>query len=114
MLIGLWVLRKGFSGGARTWWTIALVIQFWHRIEHLLLIGQATLHHSLYGGPVPMSVLQFFFPRMELHLFYNSIVFIPMVIGTDYQMFPPKGEANHDTCTCARNKRSKKAEAQSE
>ena len=27
MLIGLWVLRKGFTGRARTWWTVALVIQ---------------------------------------------------------------------------------------
>jgi hypothetical protein len=112
MLIGLWVLRKGFSGRARTWWTIALVIQFWHHIEHLLLITQATLHHNLYGRPVPMSVLQFFFPRVELHLFYNSIVFIPMVIGMYYHMFPPEGEANHDACTCAWNKSAKKAEAQ--
>ena len=28
MLIGLWVLRKGFTGTGRKWWTIALVIQF--------------------------------------------------------------------------------------
>jgi hypothetical protein len=111
MLIGIWVLRKGFSGRARTWWTIALVIQFWHHIEHLLLIAQATLHHNLGGRPVPMSVLQFFFPRVELHLFYNSIVFIPMVIGMYYHMFPAEGEVNHDTCTCAWNKSSKKAEA---
>src|SRR6202789_4292848 len=110
MLIGLWVLLKGLSGRAHTWWLIALVIQFWHHIEHLLLITQATLHHNLYGRPVPMSVLQFFFPRVELHLFYNSIVFIPMVIGMYYHMFPPKGEANHDTCTSAWKRSSKKAE----
>src|ERR1700710_916285 len=40
MLIFLFVLRKGFTGLSRTWWTTALVIQFWHHIEHLLLIGQ--------------------------------------------------------------------------
>src|ERR1700691_3819210 len=34
MLVGLWVLLKGFSGRAHTWWLIALVIQFWHHIEH--------------------------------------------------------------------------------
>src|ERR1700683_5381631 len=111
-LVGVWVLLKGFSGRAHTWWLIALVIQFWHHIEHLLLITQATLHHNLYGRPVPMSVLQFFFPRVELHLFYNSIVFIPMVIGMYYPMFPPEEEANHDTCTCAWNKSANKAEAQ--
>src|SRR5580698_8724987 len=82
MLIGLWVLRKGFTGTGRKWWTIALVIQFWHK-------------------PVPVSVLQLFFPRVELHLFYNTIVFIPMVIGMYYHMFPPEGEAHNTNCSCA-------------
>ncbi len=43
MLIGLWVLRKGFTGVSRKWWTIALVIQFWHHIEHFLLIWRRPL-----------------------------------------------------------------------
>jgi hypothetical protein len=107
MLIGLWVLRKGFTGRSRTWWTVALVIQFWHHIEHLLLIGQATLHHNLANKPVPFSVLQFFFPRVELHLFYNGIVFIPMVIAMYYHMFPPAGEPQeHANCSCSWHKNS--------
>ena len=106
MLIGLWVLRKGFTGTDRKWWTAALVIQFWHHIEHLLLITQATMHHNLWHKPVPMSVLQLFFPRVELHLFYNSIVFIPMVIGMYYHMFPPAGEPQHNACSCALHPRS--------
>jgi hypothetical protein len=102
MLTGLWILRKGFTGRSRTWWTAALVIQFWHHIEHLLLIGQATFHHNLAGRPVPFSVLQFFFPRVELHLFYNSVVFIPMVIAMYYHMFPPASEPQeHATCSCS-------------
>jgi hypothetical protein len=100
MLIGLWVLRKGFTGKARTWWTVALVIQFWHHIEHFLLIWQATFHHNFWHKPVPCSVLQLVFPRVELHLFYNSIVFIPMVIGMYYHMFPPEDEKSNMTCTC--------------
>jgi hypothetical protein len=100
MLIGLWVLRKGFTGRARTWWTIALAIQFWHHIEHFLLIYQATTHHNFWHKPVPFSVLQLVFPRVELHLFYNSIVFIPMVIGMYYHMFPPEREARNMSCTC--------------
>src|SRR5579871_4540738 len=51
MLVGIWVLRKGFAGTARKWWTAALVIQFWHHIEHLLLIIQATMHHNFWGRP---------------------------------------------------------------
>jgi hypothetical protein len=100
MLIGIWILRAGFTGRARTWWTIALVIQFWHHIEHFLLIYQATTHHNFWHKPVPCSVLQLFFPRVELHLFYNTIVFIPMVIGMYYHMFPPENEKRNLNCTC--------------
>jgi hypothetical protein len=111
MLICLWTLRKGFTGRSYTWWMIAFWIQFWHHIEHLLLIGQATLHHNLMGKPVPFSVLQFFFPRVELHLFYNSIVFIPMVIAMYYHMLPPEGEKEHAVCTCSWHKRDDELEA---
>jgi hypothetical protein len=104
MLIGLWVLRKGFTGRSYIFWMIAFWIQFWHHIEHFLLISQATLHHNLFGRPVPCSVLQYFFPRVQLHLFYNGIVFIPMVIAVYYHMFPPEGETPQAVCTCSRKK----------
>jgi len=48
---------------------------------------------------VPCSILQLVFPRVELHLFYNSIVFIPMVIAMYYHMFPAEGEGS-PVCTC--------------
>jgi hypothetical protein len=101
MLAGLWLLRKGFTGRSYTWWMVSFGIQFWHHIEHFLLIFQATTHHNFWGKPVPFSVLQLFFPRVELHLFYNSIVFIPMVIAMYYHMFPPIGEPHTATCTCS-------------
>lgn len=102
MLVFLWVLRKGFTGTSRKWWTAALVIQFWHHIEHLLLQGQALFSHNLLGYPVPVSFLQMVFPksRVEIHLFYNAIVFIPMVIAMYYHMFPPQGEESA-ACNCA-------------
>jgi hypothetical protein len=38
---------------------------------------------------------------VELHLFYNAIVFVPMVIAMYHHMFPsPEDEAQH-TCGCA-------------
>jgi hypothetical protein len=101
MLTGIWVLRKGFTGISRKWWTVALVIQFWHHVEHFLLISQATFHHNFWGKPVPFSVLQLVFPRVELHLFYNSVVFIPMVIAMYYHMFPSENEQEKMVCTCA-------------
>jgi hypothetical protein len=109
MLIGLWVLRKGFVGESRKWWTIALGIQFWHHIEHALLLSQVIIHHNYWGSPVPVSVLQLFFPRVELHLFYNTVVFIPMVIGMYYHMFPPEGETARANCTCAWHSTAKSA-----
>jgi hypothetical protein len=101
MLIGLFLLRPGFAGRARSWWTIALVIQFWHHIEHLLLLIQANTHHNLWGRPVPTSVLQLIYPRVQLHLFYNSIVFIPMVIAVYYHLRPRPSEQSVAHCGCA-------------
>jgi hypothetical protein len=101
MLIGLWVLRTGFVGTSRTWWTAALAIQFWHHIEHALLQIQALTGHNLFHSPVPTSIAQIWIPRVELHLTYNTLVFIPMVVAMYYHMFPPQGEAAHMRCTCA-------------
>ncbi|HEX8148246.1 MAG TPA: hypothetical protein VF591_13790 [Pyrinomonadaceae bacterium] len=103
MLVGLWVLREGFAGVSRKWWTAALVIQFWHHIEHALLQGQVLFGHNLFGSPVPLSFLQIAFPtsRVEIHLFYNAVVFAPMVVGMYYHMFPPTAEEANPSCSCA-------------
>jgi hypothetical protein len=102
MLIGLWLLRPGFTGtDDRRWWTIALGIQFFHHIEHLLLMTQVMTGHNIAGRPVPTSLIQLWVPRVELHLFYNTIVFIPMVIGMYFHMFPRRSEATSFKCTCA-------------
>ena len=102
MLVGLWMLRKGFNGTSRKWWTIALVIQFWHHIEHAVLQWQAITQNFWFGSPVPVSFLQTVLPqsRVEIHLFYNAVVFIPMIIGMYYHMFPPKGEESA-ACSCS-------------
>lgn len=101
MLIGLFLLRPGFVGRARTWWTVALVIQFWHHIEHALLQGQVIFHHNLFGSAVPTSLIQHWVPRVELHLFYNTIVFIPMVVAMYYHLLPSAAERAHQKCSCA-------------
>jgi hypothetical protein len=51
---------------------------------------------------VPVSFVQLLMPkfRPELHLFYNAIVFVPMVIAMYYHMFPPKGE-KAAACSCS-------------
>ena len=105
MLVALIALRSGFTGAARTWWNVALVIQIWHHFEHLLLLIQAQSGWHLAGKPVPTSILQLVFPRVELHLFYNSVVFVPMVIAMILHRRPPAPAPSVDRrtpkCNCA-------------
>lgn len=102
MLTGLWLLRGGFTGTQdRRWWTVALAIQFFHHIEHFLLQAQFLIGANLFDRPVPTSIVQLWVPRVELHLFYNTIVFIPMVIAMYHHMFPPPSVAGRQKCTCA-------------
>lgn len=104
MLIGLWVLRKGFTGTSHKWWMVSFWIQFWHHFEHFILFYQANTGHYWFGGSVPTSIGQIWIPRVELHLFYNMIVFIPMVGAMYYHMYPPAKDAVMMMCTCARHR----------
>jgi hypothetical protein len=105
MLVGLFALRRGFTEAKeRRWWTIALGIQFFHHIEHGLLQIQALTGHNFFDRPVPTSLVQLWIPRVELHLFYNTIVFLPMVIAMYYHLFPTEPAAT-PKCTCALHRR---------
>ncbi|GAA3119737.1 hypothetical protein GCM10010466_08240 [Planomonospora alba] len=101
MLIGLIILRPAFAGRARTWWNVSLALQVWHHFEHLLLLGQALTGANLLGRPTPTSLIQLLIPRVELHLFYNGIVFVPMVIAMILHLRPSPQERSAMTCTCA-------------
>jgi hypothetical protein len=101
MLIGFFLLRPAFMGRALRWWSLALVFEFWHHFEQLLLIIQHFSHHYLFGGTVPTSTLQIFFPRVELHLFYNTIVLVPMLIALVQHFRPNASERARAICTCA-------------
>lgn len=101
MLIGLWVLRSGFIGRSYKWWMASFIIQFWHHIEHLVLQYQAIFKITLFNSPVPVSFLQLIYPRVELHLFYNTVVFIPMAVAMWMHLFPNEKELPHARCSCA-------------
>ena len=100
MLAGLVALRGAFVGRARDWWLLALGLQVWHHFEHLLLLGQSVLHSNLGGKPVPTSVAQLAFPRIELHLFYNAVVFVPMIVAMYLHLRPSAAEYAARSCTC--------------
>jgi hypothetical protein len=99
MLIGLVLLRPGFHGSAKTWWTVSLAIQAWHLVEHTLLQVQAVAGQNLFGSPVPTSIVQQWVPRPELHLLYNLAVFIPMIVAMVQHTRPSQAAVN--ACTCA-------------
>jgi hypothetical protein len=101
MLVGLAVLRPAIVGRARGWWNAALGIQVWHHFEHLLLLYQALVGLNLFGAAAPTSILQLVAPRVELHLFYNAVVFAPMLVAMWYHCRPTGLEARELACTCA-------------
>jgi hypothetical protein len=98
LLGGIWLLRPGFTGPARDWWTSALILQLWHHAEHLLLLGQASTGRNLLGGPMPRSLVQLVVPRVQLHLFYNTVVLVPLVVAVVLHVFDP---AEGRRCRCA-------------
>lgn len=100
MLVALWTLRRGFAGRSRQWWNLALGLQFWHHIEHLLLLLQAQTGWRLAGQKVPTSVIQLLVPRVELHLFYNTIVTIPMIVAVVLHRRASAAEHALTGCTC--------------
>ncbi|GAA3727721.1 hypothetical protein GCM10022225_06370 [Plantactinospora mayteni] len=101
MLAGLLLLRPGFVGEARTWWNAALLIQAWHHLEHFLLLVQAMTGSNLFNRPVPTSVIQLVVPRVELHLLYNAIVFLPMIVAMYLHRRPRREDLSRVTCYCA-------------
>lgn len=101
MLAGLFLLRRGFTGRARLWWNVALMVQVWHHFEHLLLLVQKLSGNNLGGRAVPTSLLQMYFPRVELHLFYNAIVTLPMVVAMILHRWPRPAERAQMKCDCA-------------
>ncbi|CAL9401215.1 hypothetical protein SUDANB105_01456 [Streptomyces sp. enrichment culture] len=101
MLVGFVVLRPGFTGASRTWWNVTLGVQIWHHFEHLLLLVQALSGAYLAGRAAPTSIVQLFAPRVELHLFYNALVTLPMVVAMVLHVRADRADNAGARCTCA-------------
>ncbi|MEO3762070.1 hypothetical protein [Streptomyces sp. B8F3] len=101
MLVGFLLLRPGFTGSSRIWWNLTLGIQVWHHFEHLILLLQAQTDSYLAGRSAPTSIIQLLIPRVELHLFYNALVTLPMVVAVLLHRKPAAAEAAVMRCTCA-------------
>lgn len=64
-------------------WIAGWAAAFFHLVEHSLLFAQAVSHHYLFGATQPTSLLQLLVPRIELHLFYNSVITILMLLSLE-------------------------------
>jgi hypothetical protein len=93
LFLGILLLQPGFRGRAKWWWTVAAMIQSWHFIEHALLQLQWLTGYYLFGHTTQTSILQLWFPRVELHFMYNLLVFMPLMIGFYYYLYPPASES---------------------
>jgi hypothetical protein len=78
--LGLVILR-GFSGSARVWGDTAVIVQIWHLFEHTLLFVQAQGGFTLWGANEPTSYSSWSGRGSKLHLFYNFVVTVPIVIA---------------------------------
>lgn len=81
LLVGLVVLLDTFRGRPRTWWQLAIAAQCWHFFEHWLLFAQAQTGARFFGTDAPTSVLQLIVPRADLHLVYNGVVTVVVLIA---------------------------------
>ena len=73
-LLGLVLLRQGFSGRAKKAWTAAMLFQSWHFFEHFLLQMQWLTGHFLFEKARQTSIGELLLPRVELHFIYVSVV----------------------------------------
>jgi hypothetical protein len=70
---------------------------------------QAATGAYLFGRSEPTSIIQLVVPRVELHLFYNAIVTVPMVLALIRHRWPrPNGRAVL-RCGCAASRKSRGA-----
>jgi hypothetical protein len=99
---GILILRPGFQGRGRKWWTVALGAQSWHFFEHILLQVQWLTGIYLFGATQQIRIGQLWIPRVELHFMYNLIVFVPLMLGMIYHFYPPAHEPSEERCTCPR------------
>lgn len=56
---------------------------------------------NLFDAPVPTSLAQLVVPRIELHMIYNTIVFVPMIVAMYLHLAPTDDERVQMQCSCA-------------
>ncbi len=86
MFMGINYFIRESKGKELRWWKLSFGLQTWHLFEHSILLSQAIC--GLYPT---VSVGQIFLPKIELHFFYNCVVFIPIMVAMYYRTIKPRG-----------------------
>jgi hypothetical protein len=82
MLVGIYYLTKYMYNKHSLWWmNLTLLLAFYHHFEHLLLLIQSISHVYFFDKTIAISIGQLWFPRIELHFFYNILVGLPLMIA---------------------------------
>lgn len=100
MFAGLLLLRRGFTDKSKMWWNLAIWIMAWHLFEHTFLFCQYWSGHYFFSSSSPTSVLQVFFPRVELHLIYNMLVMLPILAALSSHWFNASEAKDEEKCNC--------------
>lgn len=92
-VVGIVLLIPAFIGSARNVWFAALIAAAWHNFEHTLLLFQRSTGQAFFGADRPTSLAQLWFPRVELHFFYNMVVLMPLLtaLAMDYRARRARG-----------------------
>ena len=88
-LILLWPLFRS-KGKAALFWKLAIIAQSWHWLEHVLLQIQYLTGYYLFNAIKQQSLLELFFPRIELHFIYNLLSFTPTLIAVLLYLYQEK------------------------
>ncbi|AUC61804.1 hypothetical protein AA637_11890 [Cyanobacterium sp. HL-69] len=63
-----------------TYYYTATILAILHHNEHFGLLLQSIFKEYWFGGNKPMTFLEQFIPRIELHFIYNLIVLSPIIV----------------------------------
>jgi hypothetical protein len=66
-----------------------------------MLLAQTTVNKILFGSSEPTTILQLVIPRGELHLVYNAVVFVPVLVAVYFHLYSPGREVQASTCGCS-------------
>lgn len=83
-ILGLFLFKPD-NFKAYRWWKNTLAFSTFHFFEHSLLMYQFLTKQYFFGETAPTAIGQIWFPRLELHFFYNLVITVFICVFVYYQ-----------------------------